>query len=642
MLRFRAAVVVAAFLLFLVQPMAARRLLPWFGGAPGVWTACLLFFQAMLLAGYAYAHWVASGGRRRLWVHRLLLAGSLAFLPLGPERPSTLEPPTAQIVWLLTRTIGLPYLLLAATSPLVQRSTPDGAPYRLYAWSNAASLAALFAYPFAVEPVLRVAAQMQVWSVLYLAFAGLSWAAVRPLGQGSAGAGRPWKPVVGWVLLAAAPSGLLLATTNQMCREIAATPFLWVLPLALYLVSWILTFERDRWYHRAAWAVLAGISVPAAVAVLALGLVAPLWAHLLADSAALLSCAVVCHGELARSRPAPEQLTGFYLAVAAGGALGGLWVGVAAPRLFLSYSEFPVTLATCAALTWVAWFCARYQPPLVALAALLTALLCSLAALRLQRSSETLDARRNFYGILRVTERDDREGTRRVLTHGRVTHGSQFVDHQKSAWPTTYYGRNTAVGQLLGHHPRRPDPLRIGVIGLGVGTLAAYGQPGDVVRFYEINPAVFELASSWFSYLNSSLARKEVALGDARLVLEHEPPQNFDVLVVDAFSSDAIPVHLLTAEAAEVYRRHLRPDAALVLHISNQSLDLWPVARGMALRLGWSVRIVTTPDDDAQNVYRATWTVLRPSGPSDPGPPPLLWTDDFSSLWAVLRLRRGS
>jgi SAM-dependent methyltransferase len=642
MVQFRAAVVVAAFLLFLVQPMAARRLLPWFGGAPAVWTACLLFFQAMLLAGYGYAHWVASGGRRRLWVHRLLLAGSLAFLPLGPERPGTLEPPTAQIVWLLTRTIGLPYLLLAATSPLVQRSTPDGAPYRLYAWSNAASLAALLAYPFLVEPLLRVATQMRLWSALYVVFAGISWVAVRPAGQGSSGARPPWRATLGWMLLAAAPAGLLLATTNQMCREIAATPFLWVLPLGLYLVSWIVTFERDRWYHRAAWAVLAGLAVPAAAAVLVLGLVVPLWSHVLADSAALLACAVLCHGELARSRPEPEQLTGFYLAVAAGGVLGGLWVGVAAPRLFLSYTEFPVTLVVCALLTLGAWVRARYRPPVAGLAALLTAFLSSVAILAQQRTAGILEARRNFYGILRVTETEDRHGPRRVLTHGRVMHGFQFVDHQKSSWPTTYYGRNTAVGQLLDRHPRRSGPLRIGVIGLGVGTLAAYGQLGDVIRFYEINPAVIELARSWFSYLNDSAARVEVALGDARLVLEHEPPQNFDVLVVDAFSSDAIPVHLLTAEAAQVYRRHLRPDGTLLLHISNQSLDLRPVAGGMAQHLRWDSEVMISKGEETQGVYRATWAVLTPAGPRDLGPPPLLWTDDFSSLWAVLRFRRGS
>ena len=621
----------AAFLAFSLQPMVARRLLPWFGGAPAVWTAGLLFFQTLLLAGYAYAHWTAR--RPSLWLHRALLAVSLVFLPLAPERPESLEPPTLRIWWLLARTIGLPYLLLAATSPLMQRWAPTAAPYRLYAWSNAAALGALVAYPLALEPALRVAVQMRWWSAGYVVFVVASWLAARPAGQGSAVDRPPPAALAGWGLLAAAPSALLLATTNQMCREIAATPFLWILPLALYLLSWILTFERDRWYHRPGFAMLAGVAAPAAAAVLVAGLAVPLWAHVAADSLALFSCCVLCHGELARSRPGPPHLTAFYLAAAAGGALGGAWVGVAAPRLFLSYSEFPIALAACACATLAAWRYSRYQAPLAARAALATAVLAALATLTDQPTGNLLAARRNFYGILRVTEGNDR----RVLTHGRVMHGSQFLDWKKRSWPTTYYNRESAAGQALEHHPRRPGPLRVGVIGLGAGTLAAYGQPGDVFRFYEINPAVTDLARTYFTYLKDSAAAVEVAVGDARLVLERESPQNFDLLAVDAFSSDAIPVHLLTGEAAAVYRRHLRSDALLLFHISNQSLDLWPVTRALAARLGWSARLVSHAGDETKGASRAVWAVLSPAGPGDPGPPPLLWTDDFSSLWRALR-----
>jgi hypothetical protein len=629
MLSFRVAVALAAFLGFSLQPLVARRLLPWFGGAPAVWTACLLFFQTMLLAGYAYAH--AMAARPRPWLHRGLLLASLVFLPLGPERPVYFEPPSLRILWLLVRTVGLPYLLLAATSPLVQRWAPTGTPYRLYAWSNGAALLALVAYPFALEPVLTVATQMRWWSVVYVVFVAVAWSTTRPVGQGSAAARPPLTSLAGWALLAAAPSALLLATTNQLCREVAATPFLWVLPLALYLLSWILTFERDRWYHRTGFAVLAGVAAPAAAGVLMLGLEAPLWSHVVIDSLALLTGAVLCHGELARSRPDPQHLTGFYLAAAAGGALGGAWVGAVAPRVFLSYTEFPIALAACAGAAVAAWLRVRYRPPMVAWAALFTAVLTPLATLADQPRGDLLAARRNFYGILRVTERGDR----RVLNHGRVMHGSQFVDWKKRSWPTTYYGRESAVGQVLDRH----HPQRVGVIGLGTGTVAAYGRAGDVFRFYEINPAVVELARQYFTFLADSPATIEVALGDARLVLEREEPQQFDVLVVDAFSSDAIPAHLLTAECSAVFRRHLRPEGLLLFHISNQALDLWPVTRGLAVRLGWPARRFTTAGDDKQGTNRATWVVMPSSSGATAEPAPLVWTDDFVSLWSV-RARR--
>ncbi len=639
MLRFRAVAALGAFLLFLLQPMAARRLLPWFGGAPSVWTTCLVFFQAMLLAGYAYAHWAgARSGRAGARLHRALLAVSLASMPLALERPASLEPPAARILALLAVRAGLPLLLLAATSPLAQRWTREDPPYRLYAWSNAAALVALVAYPVIVEPALTVRNQMRVWSVGYAVFALLAaWAAAEP----RPGAHSPRPPLgaaVLWAALAAAPSALLVAATNQMCREVASTPFLWVLPLALYLLSWILTFESDRWYHRPSFAVLAGVAAAGASTLFVVGLSAPLWVHLLVDAAALFACAVLCHGELARSRPDPAQLTGFYLAAAAGGATGGAAVGLGAPRVFTSYTEFPLVLAAVVVAVLAAWRRSRYRPPLAALAALLTAAGTAFVALTDRPSGQILAARRDFFGILRVAERDHPQGARRVLLHGRVIHGSQFLDWKKASWPTTYYGPESAAGKALDELARRPQPMRVGVVGLGVGTLAAYGRPGDVIRFYEINPNVADLAGRYFTYLKDSRAQVEIALGDARLVLERESPQQYDLLAVDAFSSDAIPVHLLTAECAEIYRRHLRPDGRLLFHISNQSLDLWPVTAGLASHLGWTARRVTTPGDEARGASRATWAVLSPARSGDSaGPATVYWTDDFSSLWPVLR-----
>jgi hypothetical protein len=636
--RFRATVSLGAFLLFVVQPMAARRLLPWFGGAPNVWTACLLFFQTMLLAGCAYAHWISRGaaGRRAAWVHRGLLAASLLFLPLALERPASLEPPTLRIVALLAASCGLPYLLLAAASPLAQRWAPVSAPYRLYAWSNAASLAALLAYPAVIEPSLALGTQMRWWTAGYAVFVALAcWTTAGTRREDLPPARPPGGAAARWMALAAGPAALLLAATNQMCREVAATPFLWVLPLAVYLLSWIVTFERETWYRRAPFALLAGVATAAASGVLVAGLAAPLWAHVAADALALFGCSMLCHGELARSKPEAGQLTGFYLALAAGGALGGAWVGLAAPRLFTAYTEFPVTLAACAALTLEAWRRSRYRPPLAALAALLAGAGAALVALTDRPSGEPLEARRDFFGILKVAERNDSSGARRVLLHGRVIHGSQFTDWKKAAWPTTYYGRDSAVGRELARLAGRGGPARVGVVGLGVGTLAAYGRAGDVYRFYELNPNVVDLARRYFTYLKDSAASVEVAVGDARLLLEAEPPQGYDLLAVDAFSSDAIPMHLLTAECAEVYRKHLRADGVLLLHISNRTLDLWPVARGLAGRIGWKARRVSTAGQDSAGTSRSTWAVLSASGPDEPGPSPLLWTDDSSSLWRV-------
>jgi spermidine synthase len=671
---------VGAFLLFQVQPIVGRYVLPWFGGGPAVWSTCLLFFQVALLAGYAYAHWLGSraNARTQATVHVVLLAVSLFFLPIAPAsiwKPVSPGDPVGRILLLLTATVGGPYVMLASTGPLLQRwfslSRPGESPYRLYALSNAGSFLALLSYPFVVEPVLRLHTQVLVWTGVYVVFVAFgvrcAWrfggsptmirAAIVPA---EAGRPSPWM-VLFWLALAACGSVLLMATTNQMCQEIAVIPFLWVVPLSIYLLTFILCFESDRWYRRIVFAVLAGILAPACCALMAAGLAVALWIHLTVYPLALFTLCMLCHGELARSRPAPAHLTLFYLMVAAGGALGGVFVVLAAPHLFETYLEYPIGLAAACLLGFIAWLRSgalrqwtrdnfRVRVPLMAL---LLGGITAIVTTVMTEQQPALAAWRNFYGILRVSQKSDINGPYRRLMHGRITHGFQYLVVGKRDWPTTYYGPHSGLGLVLDNY--HPAHRRVGVIGLGTGTIAAYGQPGDVFRFYDINPDVKTIAMGWFSFLKDSKAQVQVAMGDARVQLERElaagHPQHFDVLAVDAFSSDAIPIHLLTAECADVYRRHMKPDGVLLLHISNRSLDLEPVARGMAEHLGWQTIFINSDDFKETGESGSDWVLISQNQAlldipairdedtewEQPQLKPMVWTDDFSSLWKVLR-----
>lgn len=672
--RFPVAIFLSAFLLFQVQPLMGRFLLPWFGGGPAIWTTCLLFFQVALLAGYAYAHWLASRSNARLQaaVHISLLAISLAFLPILPRaevwKPASPDNPVLRILLLLAATVGAPYLALASSSPLLQRwftfSRPNESPYRLYALSNLGSMLALLTYPFLVEFFFRLRTQVWMWSALYAIFAVLSgWCAcrVRPApvallhAAHEHSAARPsFSTVLFWILLPACGSTLLLAATNQMCQEIAVIPFLWIVPLAIYLLTFILCFADERWYRRLPFTIAGAILAPASCAVIAAGVGVPLKAHLATYALTLFVLCIICHGELARSRPHSAHLTLFYLMVAAGGALGGVFVAVAAPRVFTGFTEYPIGVAAACLLATVGWLRSNHKWPV---RTLMTALLvCGAIAVPpaiLYRVQPAMAEWRNFYGILRVTQHLDINGPLRLLTHGRIQHGFQYVTYGKRTWATSYYGPHSGVGIVLNTY--HPPHRRVGVIGLGVGTIAAYGQPGDVFRFYDINPDVKTIATGWFSFLKDSKAQIEIVLGDARVQLEREladaDPQNFDVLAVDAFSSDAIPIHLLTAECADVYRRHLKPEGVLLLHISNRSLDLQPVTRALAQHLGWQVLLIKSNDVPGQGESSSDWVLITTNANllaepaiasaeiqwDDPEKPPILWTDDFSSLWHVLK-----
>ena len=663
------AIFLSSFLLFLVQPLIARLILPWFGGSAAVWTTCMLFFQALLLAGYAYAHFLTKDffrGRRQAIAHSVLLAAAVAMLPIAPAeswKPAGEAEPITHILLLLGATVGLPYFVLAATSPLLQawftRARPGENPYRLFAVSNLASLIALLGYPFLVEPVFTAQQQVSLWSWLFAVFAVLCAAVTWLTPQRNQVSvteekANPLKKldIVFWLALSATGSVLLLAVTNHLTQNVASVPLLWLVPLTLYLATFVIAFEGKGWYRpEYLWTfVLVWLAGMAWLLVdadfhydipLQLGIFLP---------GMFLGC-LFCHGELYRMRPAPAQLTAFYLCVSAGGAIGGLLVAVAAPLVFNGYYELGaalVVLATLAALRFAALGrIAQYT----SLAVLLG--VCAAAAYdTLRDKRDVLVATRSFYGVLRVKEYSaTADDHLKRLVHGTIMHGEQYMHPSRRTRLTTYYGEPSGIGAAI--HSRQPGPVRVGVIGLGTGTIAAYGRAGDVYRFYDIDARVMQIAKSEFTYLADSAAKIELALGDARLVLEREAPQGFDVLAVDAFSSDAIPVHLITREALGVYLRHVRQDGIVAFHVSNRFLDLIPVvARVAKENRAYAVLVKDDPEDeDGNGRSRSDWVLvsrdaaaLKREAIEAAGATGIedrtgwrTWTDDYSNLIQILR-----
>jgi len=710
------AIFVAAFLLFLVQPLLGKLLLPWFGGGAGVWTACLLFFQVALLLGYLYADLLQrfARGRAQIVVHLAVLGLSAVWLPIGTGT-GTLDAaraisPTWGVLAALSAAVGLPYLVLSSTSPLMQRwfarAHPGRSPYRLYALSNLGSVLALLSFPFLIEPRLSTEVQTHAWSLLYGVFllaaaaCGVALWRAKPdddtvlAGSGAThgasaariGPGR----VVFWLCLAAVGSLTLMSSTNFLTQDIAPLPLLWIVPLALYLVTFIIAFEYERLYRR--WLFIPLLMVAVFLnnlmfhGALGLGLGGNATLCLLA----MFSICMVCHGELARSKPPAAKLTFFYLTVAAGGALGGVVVTFVAPVLFQDYWEYQAGLFAAWLLALVA---VARRPDVDAtpetadthaptrLRRLAWLGLLPLLALGLSfgvvvwkdRVSSKVIAR-NFYGSFSVDERLSGGSAVRQIMHGSTDHGSQ-LQFDAARWrPAGYYSRFSGLGLALRHFrtaatvaasdSRTTRPVgasNIGVIGLGTGTTAAYARSGDAVQFYEINPQIHELAEGWFTYLSDARERGaeiDVAIGDARVVLQQElnagDAHGFDVLAVDAFSSDAIPVHLLTAEAGALYWQHLRPDGVLAVHISNRHLDLTPVVLSIARAQGKEVVAVTDPGFKPVHGAAATTWLLLTDNPaviaavgryhgrsvqSDPNPEAVAWTDDYASLWSVLGVR---
>jgi len=598
-------------------------------------------------------------------VHSVLLATALATLPITPDaawKPAGGDEPVSRILLLLGATVGLPYFLLAATSPLIQlwfsRARPGANPYRLFALSNLASLIALLGYPFVVEPLLAAGAQVAVWSWTFAAFAllcaTLAWRTPPATATTEATAApRVAKSrTVWWLALAATGSVLLLAITNHLTQNVASVPLLWLVPLTLYLLTFIIAFEGGNAYR------------PRLVSPFVLaGLAAAGW--LLVDSdlhyrlalqlavflPVLFVGCLFCHGELYRLRPPAAQLTGFYLTIAAGGALGGLLVAVVAPFVFSGYYELGAGLVALGLLAALRLPELGRVPQYASLAALLGIAAC-VAYDGLRDRQQVLVAERSFYGVLHVMEysRGDQAHLRR-LVHGTIMHGEQYMHGELRRLVTTYYTPSSGVGAAI--RSKQRHPLKLGVIGLGTGTLAAYGRPGDVIRFYEIDPHVVEIASTQFTFLRDSAARVEIALGDARLSLEHEAPEGFDVLAIDAFSSDAIPVHLITREALALYLRHMKPDGIVAFHVSNRFLELTPVVARLAREQGaLAVLVEDDPEeDDSAARSHSDWVLVsrsvaalaatpileRGGKPAEDRVPWRTWTDDYSNLIQILK-----
>lgn len=674
------AILVSAFLLFQVEPVIAKIILPWFGGSAAVWTTCLLFFQVVLLLGYLYAHILIRYARPRLQaiIHIVLLVASLAALPIMPRagwKPSGPVEPISSILLLLAITIGLPFFLLSSTGPLVQgwfaRRYQGASPYRLYALSNAGSMFALLSYPVVFEPAFTSRQQALGWSYGFAVFIVLCAATAWASRQGSAGAkaaleGKDAQPptagdYVFWIGLPACASVLLLAITTHLSQNVAAIPFLWVLPLSLYLLSFIITFERAAWYRRNPFLQLFAVALGGMAYALSSDFEnASIWVLIPLFSAGLFVCCMVCHGELARMKPNPRWLTSYYVMISVGGALGGVFVGVVAPFVFRGYFELQAGLALAGVLVFLVLrrdpeseFCGSWKRPAALASALLTVALVGYLGWQVARKSSGYRVMtRNFYGSLRIEDTGspgDPDALRKLL-HGTIDHGEQYLSRERRRQPTTYYAAMSGVGRAIREAQPR-GPMRVGVIGLGTGTLAAYGRPGDYYRFYEINPLVLELAQREFSYLKDSPAHVEVALGDARLSLEREYHQHFDVLAVDAFSGDSIPVHLLTREAFDLYFKHLKPGGVLAVHVSNKYLDLLPVVRLAVDALGKQAAVIDTDDDEEDSaVFGCTWVLVTDRSELFDAPEireaasPLegkrglrLWTDNYSNLFRILK-----
>jgi SAM-dependent methyltransferase len=685
-----AVIFVSAFLIFLVQPLIAKQILPWFGGSAAVWATCLLFFQTALLAGYAYAHaltqWLSL--RRQVFVHAALLLLACVTMPILVDaywRPTGQEEPISRILLLLGATIGLPYFLLATTTPLVgawyARRYQAAAPYRLFALSNFASLLALLGFPFLIEPTMGNRETALGWSALFVVFAllctTLAWrtlravaqdapaAPARGMGEGE-GHGRDSVSTVteaqaragdagrwpAWVAFSAIGSALLLGVSSHLTQNISSAPLLWVVPLALYLVTFIVSFDHPRWYHR-------GVFLPLAAAVLPLmawladslelGLVTPVYA------AGLFVLCMVCHGELYRLKPEPARLTQFYLAISVGGALGSLLMAVAAPLLLDGHYEFYGALAAAAALGLALRIGSRPSGKMAYRAAA-AAVLVGVAALGWRSiDAYARDVRfmaRDFYGVVRTRDSDTGGESFRTMFHGGIAHGGQLLRPDLQMTASSYFGPTSGYGRVFASLPE--GPRRVGIIGLGAGALAAYARPGDHWVFYEISPAVVQAARQEFSFLRQMPGTHEVVLGDGRLALDRESPRQFDVIAMDAFAGDSIPSHLITREAMAIYLKHLKPGGVIVFQATNRFVDPMPVIRRLADTFGLQAVLVSdSPSYDTGEKYWLSLTdqvvvtrnralleaqPLREAAVTiQPRPELPVFTDDYVNLLKILK-----
>ncbi len=660
----------------------------------------MLFFQVLLIGGYAYAYWLTGKARYKKIIHLVLLGISLAILiilgfiwesPINPGesfRPITPDFPVWKIMELLIISVGLPFFLLSTNSPLMQawfnRKYPLRSPYKLYAISNAGSMIALLSYPVLVEPYITLQLQGRLWSFSYVFFLLLVCYGAVKIMRGKFDSGKNQtstssepqvkpdkKSKVFWVFLSACASILLLATTNQITQELSVIPLLWILPLAVYLLSFILAFSSERWYPQQIYLILLFL-VPllfgmvwlfSQTAWFGFGILGQLIIYLLI----LFLCCMVCHGELYRLRPHPEYLTSFYIMVAVGGAGGGIFVTFVAPYIFNGYWELPLGLVLNCLLMLIVMII--YKPAWRTRQRLMLNYMFVIGALILSSiiaykyidiySEDNLGSWRNFYGVVVVRELDkmDWPSPGYVLIHGVTIHGFQLKGKEQGKLATSYYGEQSGIGLAILNHPNHGKGMKVGVCGLGIGILATYGQSGDEYRFYEINPAVTQLAqdeNDYFTYLEDSQAKIEVISGDARISLEQElaagDKQDYDILVLDTFSSGSIPVHLLTLEALEIYLKHLKTDGILAINISNKHLDFIPVVWTLADHFDLSRLHIKDPGNGTTTMP-SDWVLLS----ADPGVLDLpailsrsaqmkdynteirLWTDNYSNLFQIMK-----
>lgn len=670
-----------AFLLFQVQPLVGRFLLPWFGGSPEVWTTCMLFFQLFLLASYGWAHlcirFLTPRQQSLAQIGLLVIAAvTLSVVPADSLKPSPTDNPILKILLICAASVGLPYFLLSTTGPVLQswfaRLLPGQSPYRLYALSNTGSLMALVSFPLFFEPYFTRLAIAKFWSAGFLVYAGLYAAAAVIRWKSSptatlASKSEPLKPAAKisqslfwlWIALPACASVELLAVTTKITQDIAVVPFLWIVPLSLYLLSFIICFDHPRWYVRPVFLILFMAGIIGVIIArnfeenLGVGTLIGLYL------AMLFFCSMVCHGELFRLRPDSSHLTAYYLAISAGGAIGGILVAVVAPLIFRVYHELHLGLLASAAVVMMAQ--QGLKPDQQKRRRIWVTALVFVGAIGIvfQGRKSVKDQTaiinvRNFFGVLTVWEEAPQipEDHKLLLQHGTTFHGLQFQAPDKKLLPTSYYSHTSGVGLLLESMPKQ-DHRRIGIVGLGVGTIAIYGNPTDLICFYEINPEVERLARRYFTYLSESKADIRILLGDARLTLENQPPQNYDVLVLDAFNSDSVPVHLLTKEAIEIYLKHLNSNGVLAFHISSNYLNLAKVVWRMAEEYHLHSVFIEGEINPQSGTVFSDWILLS-RNPAMLATPQItraistqtpdssgvnLWTDDHMNLLQILKPR---
>ncbi|MBX3419984.1 MAG: fused MFS/spermidine synthase [Pirellulaceae bacterium] len=700
---------VGSFLLFQIQPLIGKLILPWFGGTASVWTMCLLFFQTVLFAGYLYAHLTSVYLKPRVQVvmHCMVVVAAIGTLPILPSdtwRATATVDPSFGVLQVLAFSVGLPYFLLATNAPLVQRwwaMVVGASAYQLYSLSNAGSLLALLTYTLIAERLLGTRMISFVWTVLFvflgvLLFRCLLWVWQTPQTKASPAvpladntrhqrqwttgsqevavtvAGPTWTRRAIWLFLAATGTTVLMSMTTYLCQDIASVPIMWLAPLTLYLLSFILCFGASNWYRRL-WfmPILTILSFVAAMIYGQLFSSVPTSFLLTINLLALFCAFMVVHGELERSKPAVEHLTQYFLYISGGGMLGGFYVGLVAPLLYPDYYELPLVMIVIGLIPIAILHLEAQSPLHRGRRAWAWAIIVAIFGCHglvwsygyLQRYQMVWSTGRNFYGVLKVAVRPLSTTPPLLyvsLMNGHITHGGQLAkisvegdlsNIEMLPTPTTYYGETSGIGRVF-RATQGGRPRRIAAVGLGVGTLGAYAQKNDQFRFYEINHKVVELAEDPFTYLaeiKKSQAEYEVVMGDARLSLESETPQNFDIIAVDAFSGDSIPVHLITREAADVYLRHLASDGILAFHISNRYVDLTGVLYDIAIHNRLELAYHLDTADVSLQQYMSEWVLIRRPSKQQNIPElqfyptsmlngkQIVWTDDRSSLLEAMK-----